>query len=183
MPITTYTAGQVLTAASLNSNFAAGNLFFIKSETIGSAVSSVTVSDAFSSTYENYKIILSGGVASTTSTLVMTLGATVTGYYWAINSCTFAAVAGGNGAENTSSWRVGGGTTAILSGSIELFGPNLANETVYNANYQLNATSGGAAVAAGGFLNNTTQYTAFTITTSSGTLTGGTIRVYGIQNS
>jgi hypothetical protein len=35
----------------------------------------------------------------------------------------------------------------------------------------------------GGFLNNTTSYTAFTFTPSSGTLTGGTIRVYGYRNS
>jgi len=33
-----------------------------------------------------------------------------------------------------------------------------------------------------GYVNNTTQYTAFTISPSSGTLTGGTIRVYGYRN-
>jgi hypothetical protein len=32
-------------------------------------------------------------------------------------------------------------------------------------------------------LNDTTAYTAFTLTTSSGTITGGTIKVYGYQNS
>jgi hypothetical protein len=34
-----------------------------------------------------------------------------------------------------------------------------------------------------GMLNNTTSYTAFTITPSSGTMTGGTVRVYGYANS
>ena len=39
MPLTTYTAGEVLTAASLNSNLtAAGGLQFIKSQTIGTGV-------------------------------------------------------------------------------------------------------------------------------------------------
>jgi hypothetical protein len=34
-----------------------------------------------------------------------------------------------------------------------------------------------------GFLNNSTQYTAFTIATTTGNMTGGVIRVYGYQNS
>jgi hypothetical protein len=33
------------------------------------------------------------------------------------------------------------------------------------------------------FVADTTQYTAFTFTTGSGTITGGSIRVYGYQNS
>jgi hypothetical protein len=33
------------------------------------------------------------------------------------------------------------------------------------------------------FIADTTQYTAFTLTPGSGTITGGTIRVYGYQNS
>jgi hypothetical protein len=39
-------------------------LTLIKTQTIGTAVSSVTVTGAFSTTYDNYKIIVSGGVAS-----------------------------------------------------------------------------------------------------------------------
>jgi hypothetical protein len=45
-----------------------------------------------------------------------------------------------------------------------------ADATTYVANYV-------------GWLNNTTSYTAFTLTASGGTMTGGTIRVYGYQNS
>jgi hypothetical protein len=36
--------------------------------------------------------------------------------------------------------------------------------------------------AYGGFLNDSTAYTGFTILASTGTLTGGTIRVYGMRN-
>ena len=53
MPLTTYTAGEVLTAASLNANFsfaAASGLTLISTTTIGTTVSSVTVSNAFSAT-------------------------------------------------------------------------------------------------------------------------------------
>jgi hypothetical protein len=55
------TNGQVLTvdsaeATGLKYATPSGGLTFIKSETIGTAVSSVTVSSAFSSTYTNYRI-------------------------------------------------------------------------------------------------------------------------------
>ena len=39
----------------------------VKKQTIGTAVSSVNVTNAFSATYENYLILISGGVASTTA--------------------------------------------------------------------------------------------------------------------
>jgi hypothetical protein len=35
----------------------------------------------------------------------------------------------------------------------------------------------------GGYLNDATSYTAFTITASSGTMTGGTITVYGYRKA
>jgi hypothetical protein len=63
--------------------------------------------------------------------------------------------------------------------NIDLFSPFLSDETVYNGWY-INEGSGGYSV---GFLDNTTSYTAFTIAPGSGTLTGGTIRVYGYANS
>ena len=63
LPVT-FVAGDVLEAAQLNSNFTylegAGGFTLIKSETIGTTVASVTVTDAFSSTYISYKIIVDG---------------------------------------------------------------------------------------------------------------------------
>jgi hypothetical protein len=66
----------------------------------------------------------------------------------------------------------------------DLLSPNLAKNTVCLSNAIRAATStNGLAVFYQGYLNNTTQYTAFTLTAVAGTLTGGTIRVYGYQNS
>jgi hypothetical protein len=53
----------------------------ISTTTIGTTVSSVNVTSAFSATYDNYKIMISDGVASTTVVLSIKLGATATGYY------------------------------------------------------------------------------------------------------
>jgi hypothetical protein len=183
MPITTYTSGEVLTANSLNSNLtAAGGLQFIKSQTIGSGVSSVTVSGAFSTTYDNYKIIVSGGVASATNTLNMTVGSTVTGYgrfqaLYAYNASTFT----GDNSDFASPFVVAaGGSVNGLSGSVEVFQPFNATATSFYATLQnMVATTANSLRTTFGALLNTTSYTAFTLTTSTGTITGGTISVYG----
>ena len=187
MPLTTYTAGEVLTAASLNANlsFAStnGGLVLISSTTIGTAVSSVTVSGAFSSTYDNYEIKISGGVGSAGGALSLQLGATTTGYYKAGNQNSYAGLFNGFAAANAANWNnVGTHATNVLSGQIWLFDPNLAKPTKFISNYQFTGTTGDSAQQSG-YLDNSTQYTAFTITPGTGTLTGGTIRVYGYANS
>ena len=59
---------------------------------------------------------------------------------------------------------------------------NLAKNTII-VGRSAQASTTGLAMWQNGYLNDTTQYTAFTLTPGSGTLTGGTIRVYGYQNS
>ena len=62
MPLTTYTAGEVLTAASLNDNFSFassnGGLVCVQAETAFSAVADVTADGVFTSAYTNYRILL-----------------------------------------------------------------------------------------------------------------------------
>lgn len=58
-----------------------GGLALITAQTIGSAVSSVTVASAFSATYDAYKIVVTGGAGSTNQALTLTLGSASTGYY------------------------------------------------------------------------------------------------------
>jgi hypothetical protein len=192
MPLTTYTAGEVLTAASLNANlsFAAANpvggLTLVSATTIGSAVGSVTVSGAFSATYDAYKIVVTGGAGSANAGLTLTLGSASTGYYATYFRTTSASNATYDGqvTNNGAGWNeFGFGTSSGLGMNIELLSPFLAKTTIANGNYTRgNQTSIGAG-SVSGFLNDTTSYTAFTITSASGTLTGGTVRVYGYSNS
>jgi hypothetical protein len=159
-------------------------LTLISATTIGTTVSSVTVSNAFSATYDNYKIIVSGGVGSLTNNLRLTLGSTVIGYlrfgyYGVYTSPTVTGINDGNEAF----WGEAIATSANnLSGTIELNSPYLAKTTGYSSIMQQHAT-GGLTLSSSGFLNTTTQYTAFTLTCAGGTITGGTIRVYGYSNS
>jgi hypothetical protein len=190
MPLTTYTAGQVLTAASLNDNFtfAASNppsgLELVSTTTIGTTVSSVTVTGAFSATYDNYFVIVSGGVASTNLNLNLTLGSTTANYYlWGIFGTPSAATVTGTNDNNGSNY--GGaarGTTQGLYGSVIISNPFLTTRTVFDSR-SVRPSAGGEMVMQLGFLNDATSYTAFTLTTNTGTVTGGTIKVYGYANS
>jgi hypothetical protein len=177
-----YTSSQIVQAVPTGINSA---LVLISSTTIGTTVSSVTVSSAFSATYDNYVVIVTGGTATNAfNYLTMQLGATTTGYYFGgyysdYSSLNLVAVRQSNG----SSWRVGvHNTSTPLTAFVELLQPNVATETRFNARFSDTGASGtGQAVS--GFVSGSTQYTAFTISTTSGTMTGGTIRVYGYTNS
>ena len=159
-------------------------MVLVKSQVIGTTVGSVAVSDVFSATYDAYKIIITGGVTSAASEVLrLTLGATVTNYYWAQNGRTFADVDNsGAGGGASVAWRAGGGSTKTLTMNVDLVGPFLSEETYFTAQYIFPSTTG-SILNVGGFLDNTTSYTAFTVTPASGTITGGTIRVYGYANS
>jgi hypothetical protein len=161
----------------------AGGLVFISATTIGTSVASVTVSSAFSATYDNYRIIVSGGSGSASpDNLFMTLGATATGYYWARTGRSFADSDNGGGAANQVSWRAGGASSTTLAMNADLFSPFLSDQTWFSST-NIYATTTGSIFNSSGYLDNTTSYTAFTLTAGSGTLTGGTIRVYGYANS
>jgi len=184
MAIKTFTAGSVLTAADTNTYLANSGLVYVKSQTIGSAVSSVNVTSAFSSTYDNYVITLSGGVSSGAIVDIrLQLGSTSTGYYGSRIGTTWASDTVIVGRDNNGSLFsfAATGSTAGLQGYLVISAPNLAKPTT------LMATQAGSATNAGsfnfnGYLAGTTQYTDFTLSPGSGTLTGGTINVYGFRN-
>lgn len=155
-------------------------LRLIKKQTIGSAVSSITVTNAFSATYENYKIVVSGGVASTDTTMSITLGAAVTGYYGSLIYAPYttgvvACATDNNGNRFT---YVGGGTTSTLTANFDLINPFLTKTTQLLTNHT-RAASSSYSGNYGGFLNNATSFTDVNILAASGTFTGGTIYIYG----
>jgi len=155
-------------------------LVLVSATTIGSAVASVTVSNAFSATYDAYKIIITGGASSAANPgLRLTLGATATGYAMTVLYSDYNNTPSAAGSSNQSSWLYAGeGSPTTLSMNVELLNPYLTEYTFISGG----SHSTGGAGCVGGYLNNTTSYTAFTVTPSTGTLTGGEIRVYGYKN-
>jgi hypothetical protein len=159
-------------------------LVLIKTQTIGSGVSSVTISDAFSSTYDNYKIILNGGVASASTSISLQLGSSTTGYYAGLIFLTYSTSSvTGAGTNNGGAFSYAGvGTTNSLAASIELLNPFNTKTTGITSQYIENGSPGSGGTY-NGFHNSATSYTAFTLSSGVQTMTGGTIRVYGYRNS
>jgi len=178
------TNGQVLTADStaatgLKWASSSSGLTLIKSQTIGSGVSTVTVTDAFSSTYDAYRVTMTGGTSSGSLELVLTFGATASGYKWGLGVSAFNSTFTSYGSTSDTGIYAFRAPSDGLNNAWDVSSPNLAKYTVVNG-YGID---GGQYNLVRAVVPNTTQYTAFTIAPTSGTLTGGTIRVYGYQNS
>lgn len=159
-------------------------LVLVKTQTIGTSVASVTVTNAFSSSFNAYQIIVSGGAMNSGDYgLNMYLGSTRSGYYYTGTYHTYGNTSAWIGAANAAEWgAVGIATTNTLQANISLSGPNLAKNTYFSSTYIYGHPSGGRA-AMGGYLADNTQYTSFTLFVNASTMTGGTIRVYGYRNT
>ena len=176
-----FTSGAVLTAAQINNV----GLWLIKTQAVGNvAVPDVTVTNAFSADYDNYKIVLTGGVSSSAfASLNLTFGATVTGYhrtgfFMVAPGTSLTGFADGPAASIVA---CGTGTPSSLLMNADIYTPFLAKPTGVKSDTQ-RQTPNSAAFWIQGFLDDTTSYTGFTLTVSAGTITGGTIRVYGVRN-
>jgi hypothetical protein len=183
MAVKTFTTGEVLTAADTNTYLNNGGLVYIKSQTIGSAVSSVAVTSAFSADYDSYKIVLAGGSSSATSVLKLTLGATATNYYYVLNYVSYGTTTPlADSANAATSYLYAGQMNSNGNyADIDLFGPYLAKYTQFRSAIPYgNGSYAGNSV---GYLANTTSYTDFTLTCNTGTITGGTITVYGYRKA
>jgi hypothetical protein len=156
--------------------------------TISSAVSSVTVTGAFSATYAGYKVVLvnstlsiagatfhwqlaSGGVQSSVS------------YSYGIAAMDYAANAfryerGQNTSQIVCGYSVTAGGT--VSTTFDLLNPFAAKDTHFiGINYV--GTSTGYGGMGAGIHQVGTSYDGFRISSSSGTITGGTIQIYGYK--
>jgi hypothetical protein len=182
-----FSAGQILTSDDMNQTGDAVNglgLFIVKSQTVGNAVTSVTVSSAFSSDFDSYRIIYSGGSASAGADLRMTLGASAASYYSSVTYSTWAGSNGNFGYNNLAYWQAGLARTLGNSVTLDVHRPFLAERTFMQGSIvSLDTSAFGYQGHLGGIHNVATSYSAFTLTTSTGNITGGTIRVYGYRNT
>lgn len=176
-----FVAGQVLTAAQMNKI----GLWQVKTQTIGTTVSSVTVSSAFSADYDDYLITMTGGVTSASTYVALTLGSAATGYYFGATGTRWdtgnpSNVFGSNQASFTNAMY---GNTDTTFGYVVLQNPFNTKRTGMLQQLNINVTTGVSTLTGGGYLNDNTSYTAFTLTTVTAlsTMTGGIIRVYGYR--
>jgi hypothetical protein len=176
MPVPDFSPGEVLTAAAMDSI----GLWLVKTQTIGTGVSAQTVTDAFSATYDDYLINISGGTTTGNTNIDFKLGAVTSGYRFNYVYGSYAsgtpAVSGTTSGSNIPF--VGFGNTVGLVASINVLSPFRACPTaVYADGGSLGSFTGRVQ----GFDPSSTAFTSFVISLGSGTMTGGTIRVYGMR--
>jgi hypothetical protein len=189
MAIKTFTTGEVLTAADTNTFLANSGLVFINSTTVGSAVATAsTPAGTFSATYDAYRIVLSNISSSTGNDLLMRLNiggteANGANYMRGGVFVTYAtAVVSGFGNNNLTSFVVSSTTSNAYKhyGAIDLFNPFDAVYTGFWSTAYLGRNDI-AAPATSGNHNLNTSYDRLTFLPSTGTITGGTITVYGYR--
>jgi hypothetical protein len=177
MAVKTFTTGEVLTAADTNTYLANAGLVHVKGQTVGTAVSTVTVTNAFSSTYDAYRIVYSGGSSSALQAVALQMGTTNTNYYFVLYYNTYGAAPTTlvNAVGGSASWAYVGemGNGNVIC--VDVYNPYATEYTKYTGQYVGSVTG-----TTGGELRNTTSYTDFNLTVA-GTITGGQINVYGYR--
>jgi hypothetical protein len=157
-------------------------LELVKTQTIGTSVTEVVVSDAFSANYDAYKIIVTGGTSSAEHPMRLQLGTTSSGHNWHIWFTTWGASnpAGTGGTNAAFFGYVGNSSPNGLSVNLDVLDPFAAKTT---------RVFGGSGITSAlmstlmGLQTSTTSFTSFRIFPESGNMTGGTIAIYGYRKA
>ena len=161
------------------SGVVSAGLVHISRTTIGSAVSSVAITNCFSADYDSYLMIIQGGAGSTNISLQAVIGGTASGYRWAgwYSEYLNTAITAQRGA-GIAYFPVGKATTAGINGRVVINSPFLNEYTTYISENVTILTSGDSSYIAG-YGPDSSSDTDITISTNTGTITGGTIDIYG----
>ena len=182
MPDQVFTSGQVLTADQMSSLQSNIGLTFIKSQTVGAGVSTVEVTSCFSSTFDNYRIIYTGGTGTGASTgLRLGMTGSSTAYF---NSLIYLPFTGGSvqGIANNNSlnyWQYAGtsDSNSNVFMQADIYEPFVSRSTRVAFQWLQTDASG----YNGGIHKVNASYTGITIGVDSGTISGGTVYVYGYR--
>jgi len=185
MAIKTFTDNTSLPASDINTYLANSGLVYISTTTATSG-SSVTVSNCFSSTYDAYKIIATGGGTAANTPIAFQFTGITTAYYGGV--IYFAYASGGPSApsavgfNNAANWQeIGNGGPNGISLNMDIQNANLAKFKAYGC-FTPNMSTAGSLVLSNGICGSTTQATGFTLSIGS-TFTGITITVYGYRKA
>lgn len=184
---TSVSTGSVLTASRYNQdvvdNTKALALRHIKTQTIGSGVSSVDVTGVFSADYDNYLVTVTNvDHSGTNNDFFIRLGTSTTRteyQYGNIATTTAGVVSAGGAANSANGMSVGYTEDDEWNGVITVMAPFLAQPSTVHSTIA-NQQYFGVATGWDGLASSHTQ---FTLRVGTGTMTGGEIRVYGYINA
>jgi hypothetical protein len=157
-------------------------LTLVAKATVGTTVSSVTMSNVFSATYEAYRIVLVGSDGSGVAANTIKFGSATTNYYYSNYFDNFNGIQTGTDRNNNTLGFIQCGIVSPnddTNVAFDVINPFAAKRTTVSGTYFGNSYTG----FFGGVLADTTSYTAFTLGPLSGTFTGGTIYVYGYRSA
>jgi len=186
MAIKTFTTGDVLTAADTNTYLANSGLVYVSSTTIGSAVASVTVSNCFSTTFDDYFVTIDGVLGTAGAAMsfrCVTSGGADNGSNWKGNSFYISTGAAGGltNANDTAaaSGICGGIDSNAASLTFNVQGPFATRRTQLNYG---NADNSYWRIG-NYYLGDASSYVSMKLLPNAGTITGGTITVYGYRKA
>jgi hypothetical protein len=149
--------------------------------TIGSTVSSVTVNGAFSNLYTNYRIAVSGITPSASNSFRLMIGSSRTDAHYGVMNYNLST---GTGLDSIKTNNAASIYCVLTQGSVnnamftcDILSPSLSSRTImigqgFGRLYYCDF---------GGTDDSVAAYTSFTLLTDGGTMTGGSISVYGYQ--
>lgn len=160
-------------------------LQLVKTQTITSGVSSVSVTSCFNSTFDAYKIVFTGVTTASAAGTNLQFGTSNTGYYSNTislpagysSSGTVGYVGNNNGASFFTEMVTH--STSGSGGTIEVQNPFAATTTTFQSHGSDPRASGVGLRMNSGFHNVATSYTDLTFFVGGTTFTGGRISVYG----
>ena len=198
--ISSGTSGQVLTsggsgAAPTWSTPNSGAMVFISSQTVSTAVANVDFTSGFSTTYDNYVILLDGITCSNTGTLGVRFYkdgvlASASGYLQAGIKSSSTTVSAFVGAGDSYFQVFGGdtvnGSSSYISGAFTLYSANANTASMtFSANVSSTVDNASNKSATGGGRNSTTgSFTGIRFFWTAGyNFTAGTFKLYGIKKA
>ena len=194
MTFPSFSVGEVLTAADMN----AVGLWRVTSctvtsvggtaatasngvVTIGAGNTSVTIANAFSSDYANYRIVISGATASVGSDYSFQFSGITgsvyqtAGFYMTPGTATLNAYAPAAAVQ----WLIGSMNTVRFSSIFDVISPQLAQQKFFMNSAGISTTG---YYQFSGLCTSTTSATGFSLIPNTGNFQGGTVRVYGYRN-
>lgn len=189
------TTGQVLKKTSntdldLEWGTASSGLTLISTTSFTSVASASLPNSTFTSTYDNYRLIVKISATTSDSVLYMKMRASgtdsSTGYYYAIMGLLSTPAAANKNGENVTTGNFlqdldTGSSAKPTWSTIDIFTPQIANPTLMNIQSVANSQTGTPATSVGmGYHSASTAYDSVTLVPSAGNISGSIV-VYGYQ--
>lgn len=188
------TSGNVLTSDGTTWQSAApaggGSLVLLQS-VVASNSATVTL-NAFSATYDNYVIVVDGCRPATNSTdLIMQFNTRTSSYLWvyqSMNSSSMAATIAQDGSQSTNGFVIApaanNNAASAVSSMIEIMSSRTAAAIAsWRSNYQMPTTFHNRLILGGGNNQNITSVGQVVFLMSSGNISAGNFRLYGIKKA